>query len=117
MGDNGDPETEKRQTRAGSRSPSERDATVPAAIPARETQKAGTQQGAHGLPVSAACPTVSTSADSGLLRATGHAPSDVIHARPARSRPVRPLGEELSWAARAGGICAGADRDDANSLA
>lgn len=115
MRENGDPDTQERQSRAGSRSPSPRDATAPAAIPAWETQKPWTQPGARGLPVSAACPRVSTSADSGLLRATGHAP--VTSSTRARPQLARPAPREEQIRAAGGGVCAGADRDQANSWA
>lgn len=76
-----------------------RDAAVPAAIAAPEKRKARTQQGAHRLPVLAACPPVSTSADFGLPRATRAAPSDVIQARLDRSRSGPPPPEELGGVA------------------
>ena len=86
----------------GSRSPLEQDAAVPAAIAARKERKARTQLGAYMLPVSVACPPVSTSADSGLPRATPAASSDVIHARPGRCRPGPPLQEDWAESPRGG---------------
>lgn len=73
---------------------------VLAAIKTPEKTKTWTQQGAYGLPVLAACPPVSTSADSWLPRATRAAPSDVIQARLDRRRSGPPPPEELGGVAR-----------------
>ena len=78
---------------AGSRLPSRWDAADPATISVPQERQAGTQQGAHRLPVSAAChgsPLPLIRCYHGL---PGHAPSDVILARLGWSRPApAPLG-------------------------
>ena len=77
----------KMRAEAGSQPPSKRDAAGPAAIPVPLEMKAGTQQRANRLPVSAACPRVSTSSDWVLPRAT-RARAEWCHLRAPKRRSI-----------------------------
>ena len=100
------PHRRKMRVEEGSPSPSN---GLQLAIAARETREARTHQGAHRLPVLAACPRVSTSADFGLPRATRPRLVTSSKRAPAAGDPARPLRQSGAGSRCGGGACASAE--------